>query len=169
MKLTKERFDKLSSHQELNKLSFRTLIQKMADGKNFQEIIGLDSMHMQQLYDIADNYLHNKRYDEAADCFLFLAALAPFEARLWIKSGNAAQGLHRHDEALESYSMAMYADADDPFPHFYSAQIYADLGKFIEAKKCLEISLKITDEHEAFASLKPYIETLKKYITQKEK
>lgn len=142
------------TQEKLASISFKDVIEGFVEGKTYQDLLEIPEDAMQAMFERAMRYFDEAHFDEAADCFLFLAVLNPMVSNLWIRSGNAEQALERYEEALEAYSMAMLCDADDPFPHYYSAEIYLELQCYQEAKECLSICLHLINEHEIFLSLK---------------
>lgn len=157
--------DKLSE-DKLQKIHFKQVIDALVKGNTYQDLLGISDEVMQELYLIACSYLEDKYYSEAADCFLFLVALNPLEPNLWIKCGLAERQLNNEDAALEAFSMAMLCDADDPFPHLYSAEIYLGLKRFEEAQGCLNACQSLIDEHPDFAPLQKIIKELQKKIAK---
>jgi len=145
----------------LSQLSFKEIVDKISDGENFQDIFGISDEMMQEFYKISMDYFNNKQFQEASDCFLFLTSLNPFESNLWIKSGNAEYALGHFSEALSAYSLAMLWDANDPFPHFYSAEAYHMLNDHHLAKECLNICLRLIEEHLEY---KPLLEPAHKLL-----
>lgn len=154
MKYNLERIKKTLSEKKLSKGTYQDVIENCIQGKCMQEQLGISDSLMQEFYNVSLSYLEEKLYKEASDCFLFLIALNPLESNLWIKAGNASYGAHAYDEALESYSMAMFCDADDPFPHLYSSQIYLERGELEKAKECREIVLRLIEGNSRYIPLK---------------
>jgi len=136
-------FDK----EKLERISFKNIIENFTEGNDFQHLLNIPDHVMQEFYECSLMYLKDHQYAEASDCFLFLCALSPFEANLWIKAGNAAHSLQRFEEALQAYSMAMICDADDPFPHLYSAEIYITRNDHHQAHAELEMCRRLILEH----------------------
>jgi type III secretion system low calcium response chaperone LcrH/SycD len=155
------------NRDQLSNLSFREIIDKIAEGEVFQNILEISDDDMQDFYKISMDYFNNKQFKEASDCFLFLTALNPFESNLWIKSGNAEYALGHFQEALSAYSMAMLWDANDPFPHFYSAEAYQMLGDLHHAKECIIICLRLIDEHTEYRPLREPAHKLLELITRR--
>lgn len=160
MPITLEELKSILSQEKIAQIGLKQSMQNFAEGKTIQETLGISDEHMQDFYDIALDYFDNKQYDEAADCFLFLIALNPLESNLWIRSGNAEQALHRYHEALQAYSMATFCDADDPFPHLYSAEVYIELKQFVKARQCLQICLRLIEENPRFIPLREMVNSL---------
>lgn len=150
--------------ERLQKISCRDVMDALVDGKTYQELLEIPDQWMQQFYDIALDYFTEKRYEEASDCFFVLATLSPLESNLWNHCGHCEQALGRNDEALEAFSMAMLCDADDPFPHFYSAEIYVDQKQLHQAKDCLHVCQMLVNEHPKFAPLNEHIQKLSNRI-----
>lgn len=156
-----------SLKNDLANLTFKEVINKVAEGENFQTLLGITDADMQEFYEASMGYFNHKQYEEAADCFLFLTALNPFESNLWIKFGNSEYALGNFQEALSAYSMAMLWDANDPFPHFYSAESYLRLGDLHHAKDCINICIRLIDEHRDYLPLREPAHQLLESITRR--
>lgn len=164
---TLEEIKTVLSQEKIDRIGFYEIIENFSEGKNLQEMLGISDELMQKLYESALSYLNSGQYDEASDCFLFLAALNPLESNLWLKAGNADHALRRFSDALDSYSFAILCDADDPFPHYYSAQIFYALEEYEQAQESVEICLELIDEHPDFSPLREHVDNLKKKVQQK--
>lgn len=149
-----KKIKKAFSSKKFSNITMQTILQNMAAGKLFQEQLGISDDVMQCFFEASMHYVNNGEHQEAADCFLFMLLLNPLESTLWIKAGNAAHSLKRYDEALECYSMAMVCDADDPFPHLYTAQVYLELNELDKAEKCRTLCLRLIDENSEYSPLK---------------
>ncbi len=132
----------------------------MLEGKTFQQQLGISNDMMQEFYEAAQSYLSDGQYQEASDCFLFLLVLNPLESTLWIQSGHASRFLGDPNEALQAYSMAMFSDPDDPFPHYWAALVYIDQKQYEQARCCREICLRLIDEQSAYMPLKELAQAL---------
>lgn len=143
--------------KKLEKMTFQDVVQKFASGQTLQDQLGITDETMQKYYEASMSYVADQQYKEASDCFLFMLALNPMESNLWIQAGKAAQCLHEYDEALQAFSMAMIFDADDPFPHLYSAEIYKQKNEIESAEKCREIAMRLIDENPGYAPLKELV------------
>jgi type III secretion system low calcium response chaperone LcrH/SycD len=151
--ISRKEIEALLSKEKVQNLSFEEISCSLFAGKTYQDILGFSNEAMQACYDSACSYLHENRLEDAADCFLLLATLNPLVANIWLRLGNCCQALDQNENALEAYSMAMLADANDPFPHYYSAQIYLTLESYHEAKKCLEIVQELIKDAPEMLSL----------------
>ena len=160
MSITLQELKSLLSEEKISKIGMQEVIESVISGKTFQEMLDLPDDVMQTFYEIAMDYFDNFQYQEAADCLLFLIALNPLESNLWIRLGNAEQTLNHHEPALEAYSMAMLANADDPFPHYYSAEVYLELGSLSQAKNCIHVCEHLIEENEEYLPLKQLLKRL---------
>lgn len=152
---------------QLSSLSFKEIIDRVAEGEVFQNIFGFSDDEMQEFYKISMQYFNDKQFEEASDCFLFLTALNPSESNLWIKYGNTEHALGHFQDALLAYSQAMFWDSIDPFPHFYAAEAYQRLGDLHHAKECIYICLRLIDEHAEYAPLRQLAYKLQESITKR--
>lgn len=152
---------------QLKGITLQSLITELAAGVSLQEVAHIPDAIIDRCYEIACKFLDDKRYADAADCFLVLTVLQPFVSEFWLRLGNAETGEQRLDNALDAYSMAMLYDADDPYPHLYSAQIYYHSEDYTKASQCLEICLRLIDEDPAMEMLLPIALNLQKRIKAK--
>jgi tetratricopeptide (TPR) repeat protein len=149
------------TEEKLSKIGFHDVIGGLAEGKTYQEIIGIPDEMMQEFYNISLDYLENQQYAEAADCFFFLSTLNPLQSNLWLKLGNAEYLQEHFEDALESYSMAALCDSDDPFVYIYMAYAYKALDQMHECKEALNIALHVIDEYPELAYLREQVSHLR--------
>lgn len=127
----------------------------------YQETFGISDDWMQKSFLAAHEYLDQKAYSEAADCFLLLTTINPLMPNLWMGLGHAEKGQLHYDDALSAYAMAMLHGPGNPFPYYYSAVIHLELKNKEEAAHCLAICEEVIEENTHFAPLKQHLETLK--------
>lgn len=140
--------------ESLANIEFAEVLEKMAYGETYQDMLQISNEEMQSYYSVAIEYFKNHQYAEAADCFLFLCALNPLKSNLWLRLGNAEHSLQHDEDALEAYAMATLLDANDPFPHLYAAEIYQRQNKTHESEECLNICITLIDQEPKFESLR---------------
>lgn len=145
-------------------MNFGGLMEGLSQGKTYRQLLEISDEAMQEFYAIAQSYAENKQYEEAADCFLFLSSLEPMTSNLWLRLGNAEQGCGHYEEALDAYSMAMMCDADDPFPHLYSVEVYLELKQHDLAQECLNVSSRLIEENLDGSQIKDLIKNLQNKI-----
>jgi hypothetical protein len=66
----------------------------------------------------------------------------------------------RANDALKAYAMAALLDAKDPYPHFYSAQCYADLEDRENMLDSLALSVEIAKDQDRHLILKQEAEEI---------
>lgn len=147
--------------------------------KNFQEAFGtvddlyclkdefqLSDHFMFEMYKTGvDTYEQEKQYADAANIFLILAVLDPLKKEHWLSYGMVEHKLHRFEDALRAYAIAIIYDIDDPVPYYCSGQCY--LGKHEEKlarfffEKTLEV-LKKRPMPELEKEVKAVLETMRR-------
>lgn len=149
---------------KLSQISMKDVVDNFVEGKTYQEMLEISDVEMQRYFEVGRRYLKNRQFDEASDIFLLLATLSPLTGNLWVHAGNAEQALGRFEDALEAYSMAMLADANDPLPHYFSAEVYYEIQAKDLAKECLKVCVALIEENEHYLALKQHVDNLKRSL-----
>src|SRR5262245_30398818 len=97
----------------------KNLKQELLEGKRAQEILGFSNETMSKFYGAAYELFGQKRNEEAADAFLFLATLNPQNPQYWLGLGMSTQLCHDYELAIDAYEQAALADISSPVPYFY--------------------------------------------------
>lgn len=124
-----------------------------SEGKTFQELLGFSNDQMEQFYQGAYRIFEQKRWDDAADAFLFLTTLNPYVHTFWLGLGMAEQSKQEYEQALTAYSMAAMTDPESPVPHIHSCECHdmlKDIDKSIEA---VEQAIKNSEGKDDFQDL----------------
>jgi len=167
MVVTVEEVQAVFSPEKFAQIGFQDIAEQFSEGKTLQEMLTVSDEMMIDFYHIAMEYFDQKQYKEAADCFFLLTTLNPLECVYWKKLGNAEHHQHNWENAVNAYAMAMLADADDPFPHFYYAQVCFGQHHWEDSRKCLEVCKKLIAEDPQYQDLSPHVDALEAALAKK--
>lgn len=118
------------------------LIQSVLKEKsNVKEILALTNESFGHLCGIANDFLKQKRYSDAANAFLFLATVAGDNAESWIGFGMASQYLGDFENAIDAYEVAATCQIDNPLPYLYLAKVFFALHQRERASEAIELAL----------------------------
>ncbi len=129
------------------------LITFLHKGGTVQQIYGISDADLTAMFAAAGRYLTQKRYKEAADCFVFLTFLNPYHADFWMGLGQCYRLSKDYEKAIETYTMASVYDYDDPRPHFHCADCYLALEEGQKALDRIVLTLDRCRGKKEFASL----------------
>ncbi len=149
---------------DIENLDFNSIEQ----GKPLKDTFNITDEMMDEFIDICENLIDEKKFEDAAAAYLFLSMLDPLYSDFYVGRARALQELERYDEALELYSMAMLYDADDPFPHLYSAQCYLSKNDYKWAKHCTAVALMLIEDDQKYNELKEKAQILLESIKLEE-
>ncbi len=108
--------------------------------------------------------LKEERFDEAADCFLFLTAINPKDYLLWLGLGIAEHKLAHYEEAYDAYEMAAACELDAPLPYYYMAKCCFALHDRVAANRAIHIASELSTEDPVMTKLiAEFKEQLKKF------
>lgn len=152
------------------KLKNKTLLKKqIAQGKSAQEILGFSDETMAKFYGAAYRLFEHRRYVEAANAFLFLATLNPYNHDYWVGMGMCSQLIKDYETAIDAYEMAAICRIDSPVPYFYLAKCLFALHDRDSALQALELAIEYAENHTEFTELKNQAETAKKLLLKDQK
>lgn len=143
------------SEKAKEKLKNKKLLKKeLAEGKSAQEIMGFSHETMAKFYQAAYLLFEHKRYQDAANAFLFLATLNPHNHDYWLGLGMATQLCQDYEAAIDAYELAALSDISSPVPYFYLAKCLFAIHDRESALQALELAIESADELPEFADLK---------------
>lgn len=145
---------KLSEKAKAKLRNKKLLKQELAEGKTAQEIIGFSHETMAKFYHAAYVLFEHKRYEDAANAFLFLATLNPHNHDYWVGLGMATQLCHDYEAAIDAYELAALSDISNPVPYFYLAKCLFAIHDRESALQALDLAIETADELPEFAELK---------------
>ena len=123
-----------------------------------QELFGLSDEVLNVYYNAALQMLEEKRWNDAADAFLFLSTLNPGVQSYWIGAGIAEQSQNNFGDALQYYVVAESIDPHDPVLHANAFQCNLALDDMETAKIFYFQALECCGEKEEHAAIKAKLE-----------
>jgi type III secretion system low calcium response chaperone LcrH/SycD len=151
------------------KLKNKKLLKKeLAKGKTAQEIIGFSNETMAKFYKAAYLLFENKRYQDAANAFLFLATLNPHNHDYWLALGMSTQLGHDYEAAIDAYELAALCDISSPVPYFYLAKCLFAIHDRESALQALDLAIETADEIEEYEELKQQANMAKNMLLKHE-
>lgn len=155
-KLTQRAKEKLKNKKLLKK--------ELAEGKTAQEIMEFKDSTMAKFYGAAYRLFEYKRYDDAANAFLFLATLNPHNHDYWLGLGMATQMCQNYEAAIDAYELAALCDISSPVPYFYLAKCLFAIHDRESALQALDLAIDTADEIEDYADLKRQAQEAKRIL-----
>lgn len=150
------------SDQAKEKLKDKNLLKKeLAEGKTAQEIMGFSNETMSKFYQAAYYLFENKRYQDAANAFLFLATLNPHTHDYWLGLGMSTQLCRDYESAIDAYELAALCDISSPVPYFYLAKCLFAIHDRESALQALDLAIETADDLKDYAELKHQAEMAK--------
>lgn len=153
------------SPQAKAKLKNKKLLQEeFAEGKTAQEILGFSNAVMAKFYGAAYRLFEHKRYEDAANAFLFLATLNPHNSEYWLGLGMASQLSHAYESAIDAYELAAICDIESPVPYFYLAKCLFAIHDRESALQALDLAIESAGSNPDFTDLLHQAEEAKKLL-----
>lgn len=147
------------------KLKNKKLLKKeLSEGKSAQEIMGFSNETMARFYEAAIKLFEAKKYSDAANAFLFLVTLNPYNHDFWLGLGMSSQLFGDYEAAVDSYEMAANCQLDNPVPYFYLAKCLFAIHERESALQALELAIEYADEDPQYDELKLQAEQAKKLL-----
>lgn len=144
------------------KLKNKKLLKKeLAEGKTAQEIIGFSEEVMAKFYAAAYRLFEHKRFKDAANAFLFLATLNPYNSEYWIGLGMASQLIQEYEAAIDAYELAAMSNIENPVPYFYLAKCLFAIHDRESALQALDLAIETANDIPAYQELKHQAEAAK--------
>lgn len=121
------------------------LKKQFAAGKSAQEILEFSDQTMEKFYHAAFQLLDNKRYQDAANAFLFLVTLNPYHYDYWLGLGAATQRCEDYEAAIDAYEMAAICQLDSPVPYFHLAKCLFAMHDRESAMQAIDLALEYSE------------------------
>lgn len=118
---------------------------------------------LEEFYHIAYNLYRAGNYEKALPFFHLLIMARPQEARYVRALASTYQMMKDYYQAIGFYTASTFLDAENPYPHYYSADCWRQLNEPIGAYASLEMGIK------AAASNPQYKGLLDRMVTQMRK
>lgn len=142
------------------KLKNKTLLKKeFAEGKTAQEIMGFTDETMAKFYKAAYHLFENRHHTDAANAFLFLVTLNPYNHDYWLGLGMSTQMSGDYDAAVDAYEMAAICDICSPVPYFYLAKCLFAMHDRESALQALDLAMEYAGDIPEYADLKQQART----------
>lgn len=145
-KLSKKAKEKLKNKKLLKK--------ELAAGKSAQEIMGFKEETMAKFSAGAYRLFEHRRYEDAANAFLFLVTLNPYHHDYWVGLGMSTQLCGDYEAAIDAYEMAAICKLDSPIPYFYLAKCLFAIHDRESALQALELALEYSGDAIEYEDLK---------------
>jgi type III secretion system low calcium response chaperone LcrH/SycD len=137
------------------KLKDRHLLKKeLAAGKSAQEIMGFTDESLAKFYGAAYHLFENRHYADAANAFLFLVTLNPYNHDYWLGLGMATQMTGDFEAAIDSYEMAAVCEVENPVPYFYLAKCLFAMHDRESALQALNLAIEQAGDNPEYDDLK---------------
>lgn len=136
-KLSKKAKEKLKNKELLKK--------ELAAGKTAQQIMGFTDETMAKFYRAAYRLFEHRKYEDAANAFLFLVTLNPHNHDYWLGLGMSTQMYGDFEAAIDAYEMAAVTDVESPVPYFYLAKCLFAIHDRESALQALELALEYSE------------------------
>ncbi len=152
------------------KLKNKKLLKKeLSEGKSAQQILGFSDSTMGKFYNAAYTLLEHKRYEGAANAFLFLATLNPHNHDYWLGLGMATQLNKDYESAIDAYELAALNDFSNPIPFFYLAKCLFAIHDRESAIQALDLAIETAADIDEYAELKQQAEEAKRILFEHDK
>lgn len=139
----------------------KLVLKQLSEGVSAQEILGFSDETMAKFYGAAYRLFEHHRYQEAANAFLFLVTLNPYNHDYWVGMGMCAQLTKDFESAIDAYEMAAICRIDSPVPYFYLAKCLFSLHDRESALQALDLAIEYAEEHPEYRELKSQAEAAK--------
>ncbi len=157
------------SEKVKTKLKNKKLLKKeLAAGKTAQEIMEFSDETMSKFYNAAYVLFEHKRYQDAANAFLFLATLNPHHHEYWLGLGMSTQLCQNYEAAIDAYELAALCDISSPVPYFYLAKCLFAIHDRESALQALNLAIETATDLEQYAELKRQAEMAKDILLKHE-
>lgn len=145
---------KLSKKAKAKLKNKKLLKKELAQGKTAQEIMGFSNETMAKFYGAAYRLFESKRYSDAANAFIFLVTLNPYNHEYWLGLGMATQLYGDFEAAIDAYEMAAICDMESPVPYFYLAKCLFAMHDRDSALQAIELALDYANDKPEYMKLK---------------
>lgn len=137
---------------------------ELAKGKVAQEILGFSNETMAKFYAAAYRLFEHHLYSDAANAFLFLVTLNPYNHDYWVGLGMSTQMCHDYEYAIDAYEMAAICQIDNPVPYFYLAKCLFAIHDRESALAALDLALEYSQDNPTFTELRQQALAAKKIL-----
>ena len=144
-KISKRVREKLKNRKQLKK--------ELAKGKSAQEILGFTPETMHKFYQAAYRLFEGRHYVDAANAFLFLVTLNPYNPQYWLGLGMSTQLSGNYEDAIDAYELAAICELENPVPYFYLAKCLFAMHDRESALQALDLSIEYAEDKVEYKDL----------------
>ncbi len=138
--------------------------QALIEKSTAQEVLEISDPLMAKLYQVSCHLFEQKRYEDAAHAFLFLATLNSHNHDYWVGLGMSTQLCHAYETAIDAYELAALCDISSPVPYFYLAKCLFAIHDRESALQALDLAIETAGDIEEYAELKQQAEMAKEVL-----
>ena len=139
---------------------------------SLQALIGYSDEMCCTIFDIVDQLKNERQFEDGSNALLFLMMLKPFVSGCWIILGELWTEMHRIDDALYAYLVAINCAPFELEPYQYAIRFCLANNHKPEALRILDYGLEFTASHELCSEeekalpeqlrlIKAYVESVK--------
>lgn len=151
------------------KLKDKAFLKKeFAKGKNAQQILEFSDDAMAKFYKAAYKLFENKKYQDAANAFLFLVTLNPYNHDYWLGLGMSTQMQGDFESAIDAYEMAAMYEIENPVPYFYLAKCLFAMHDRESALQALDLALEYSEGKSEYSDLKKQAQKARSLLIKSE-
>ncbi len=143
------------SEEVKEKLKDKKFLKKeFAKGKSAQHIMGFSDEAMSKFYEAGYELFRASKFMDAANAFLFLVTLNPYNHDYWLGLGMATQMYGDYEAAVDAYEMAAVCQLESPVPYFYLAKCLFAMHERESALEALNLAIDYSAERTEYEELK---------------
>jgi type III secretion system low calcium response chaperone LcrH/SycD len=139
---------------------------ELSNGKQIQEILEFSNETMAKFYKAAYHLFEHHKHSDAADAFLFLVTLNPYNHDYWLGLGMATQLIGNFEGAIDAYEMAAVYEIDNPTPYFYLAKCLFAIHDRESSLQALDLALEYANERSEYDELKRQAQIARKLLLE---
>lgn len=142
------------------------LLEELAEGKTAQEIMEFSDDTLARFYEAAYRLFRANRHEDAANAFLFLVTMNPYNHDFWLGLGMSTQLLGDREAAMDAYEMAASCQIDNPVPYFYLAKCLFETHERESALQALDLAIEYANDLPQYAELRAQAEEVKRLLEE---
>lgn len=145
--LEKELSDKFQG--VISSPTFTQIVLRVVSGETWRESLRLPRESLDLLYKGARAVFEEGRFQDATDCFAFLAWFDARQYDFWLALGHSQFHCANHEGAISSYGVAAHCLPSESWPHIYSATCFEAIGDVEQAARCMKTALRLEKDRRA--------------------
>jgi tetratricopeptide (TPR) repeat protein len=147
--------------------SYKSFAKEVLADKTCQDMLNMNEVVLDSLYQAAKYLYENQNYQDAADAFSVLTLLHTKKHAFWMGLANSEYFCDQLESALFAYTMAAHTNPTDPSAYICSSKCYAQNSQFDNAINCLDLALIVIDNVKTYDKLKLEVRQEKQRLVQK--